>query len=584
MGESSTRKSRSPDDPTLSGELSELRDILFIPDESDIQRLRNRLEDRESRARDVSKVLPRALSLESSRDGRLDQALQPSVERALKKSVESDPRVLADALFPIIAPAIRRAITDRLREMLEGFNKALEHSLSPRALKWRFEAYRTGRSFSEIVLLRTLRFRVEQVFLIHRETGLALQHVEADSIHSQDPELISAMLTAIQDFVKDSFDVSEEGSLRTVGVGDVNVWIERGTNAVLACVIRGEAPASLRTVFKEVVENIHSEYRKELERFDGDADPFVSSGPLLEPCLETQFIQEDKGISPFTWVVVGSVALMLVAFLGMGVRTHLQWRDYLALLRVEPGITLTGTGMNWSTYEVFGLRDPLSRDPAVLLEESGLDPEEVVARWTPYFALEAKMVEARAISLLDPPPGIELRFEEGILHAKGRAPHDWAAQSRNRAALIPGVVEYRDGELIDEQEQTLQELSDRLEQYVLRFVRGSEFAAGSNDVLRELSESIQRLQELSERMGRLVRVEILGHSDPSGDVETNLRISRLRAERVVSHLVSAGIRAESLVASAVGYSDPIETQAALRNPRLSRRVTIRVASWEAGLK
>ena len=56
----------------------------------------------------------------------------------------------------------------------------------PRSLKWRFEAWRTGRPFAEIVLLKTLVYRVDQVFLIHKETGLLLQHVVADEVRAKD--------------------------------------------------------------------------------------------------------------------------------------------------------------------------------------------------------------------------------------------------------------------------------------------------------------------------------------------------------------------------------------------------------------
>ena len=63
--------------------------------------------------------------------------------------------------------------------MLESLNTTLEHSLSWRSLRWRLDARRTGKSFAEIVLLNTLVYRVEQVFLIHRPSGLLLQHLTA---------------------------------------------------------------------------------------------------------------------------------------------------------------------------------------------------------------------------------------------------------------------------------------------------------------------------------------------------------------------------------------------------------------------
>ena len=79
-----------------------------------------------------------------------------------------------------MGPAIRRAIAEALRAMVDSFNQVLQHSLSARALRWRVEAWRTGRPFAEVVLSHSLVYRVEQVFLVHRDTGLLLQHVAAD--------------------------------------------------------------------------------------------------------------------------------------------------------------------------------------------------------------------------------------------------------------------------------------------------------------------------------------------------------------------------------------------------------------------
>ena len=91
-----------------------------------------------------------------------------------------------------------------IRDRAESINQTLERRLSFESLKWRIEGWRTGRDFGEIVLTRSLGYRVEQVFLVHRETGLLLQHV-ARSDEVLDSDMVSGMLTAIQDFVRDSF-------------------------------------------------------------------------------------------------------------------------------------------------------------------------------------------------------------------------------------------------------------------------------------------------------------------------------------------------------------------------------------------
>ena len=99
-------------------------------------------------------------------------------------------------------------------------NQTLGRSFSAQGLKWRLEAWRTGKALREVVLLRTLVYRVEQVFLIHRETGLLLQHVSAGPRRaSQDADMVSGMLTAIRDFVQDSFGGKERAGSTPSGSG-----------------------------------------------------------------------------------------------------------------------------------------------------------------------------------------------------------------------------------------------------------------------------------------------------------------------------------------------------------------------------
>ena len=170
--------------------------------------LQARLGDPAVQARQVAAVLPQALQLQAL-DPELARALAPPVEDAITASIHRNPKPLADALFPVMGPAIRKAVAASLVGMVESFNRTLEHSLSWRSLTWRVEAFRTGRSFGEVVLLHTLLFRVEQVFLIDRTSGLLLQHVQAGVAGVQDADMVSGMLTAIRDFVGDSFAVAD---------------------------------------------------------------------------------------------------------------------------------------------------------------------------------------------------------------------------------------------------------------------------------------------------------------------------------------------------------------------------------------
>src|SRR5262245_46407999 len=238
---------------------AELRSLLVGPEQRELMALHEHVFDPSVQVRDVSRVLPDAIALRAS-DPQLTKALAPSLEEALTTSVRRDPRPLADALFPVMGPAIRRAITHTLAAMMESLNRTIEHSLSWRALQWRWTALRTGKPFAEIVLLNTLEYRVEQVFLIHSETGLLLQHVSHDGRAGQNADQISAMLTAIRDFISDSFRTTGGDTVDALRVGDLALVMEQGPRATIAGVVRGTPPYALRTTFQVALESIHRQF------------------------------------------------------------------------------------------------------------------------------------------------------------------------------------------------------------------------------------------------------------------------------------------------------------------------------------
>jgi len=248
---------------------------------------------------DVSQVLAEAIQLRARQDQQqLTNALLPTVEEALHLSVQRDPRVLINTIFPMLGPAIRKAIATALRSMLDSLNRSMEISLSWQGLRWRLEALRTGRAFAEVVLLHTLSYRVEQVFLMHRETDLLLHHVVAEAVPTHDAEMISGMLTAIQDFMRDAFEGAEGAALDTIEYGEHTLWIEQGPYAVLAGVVRYTAPRALQAVFQEALEHIHLEMGEALRTFAGDASPFRAIHHHLEACLLQQHKPAAHHVAP----------------------------------------------------------------------------------------------------------------------------------------------------------------------------------------------------------------------------------------------------------------------------------------------
>ena len=231
-----------------------MRQLLVGQELDELAQIKNWLDDPARRIADLAQILPEVVR--AARAKALREALEPIFEKAFQSSVRKHPKELADAIYPVIGPALRNSIAAAIREFAESLNQIVEKSASLRAIRWRIEARVTGKNFTEILLARSLLYSVEQVFLIHRKSGLLLLHVAAQDSVLKDADMISGMLTAIQEFFSDSF--TEGGQdLETVDAGRLKLWIQYGSKAVLVGAVSGSVPVALRDVFQKNLERIH---------------------------------------------------------------------------------------------------------------------------------------------------------------------------------------------------------------------------------------------------------------------------------------------------------------------------------------
>jgi OOP family OmpA-OmpF porin len=413
-----------------------------------------RFEEKPQLAEHLSAVLGDAVRLGAARDERLRDALAPLVSQGVRDTVERDPVTFGKALAPAMGPAIRQAVRQMFQSLVEGFERTLEVSFSPRGWKWRFEAWRTGKSFAEVVFLHTLRFRVEHAFLIHHETGLLLLHAAKPNVKSRSADLVSAMLTAIQDFVADAFEAGDGDGLGEFQVGDCSVWVERGQRAVLAAVIRGQAPRSLRGELRSAIEEIELGFARPLAEFDGDPAAFEIARPLLERCLAEQLRDDaprerrrrDLGL-PLTLVAGIAVALLGWCWLASH-REQSRWDDFLGSLRTAPGIAVTQARRDGERLVVSGLRDPLAADPAALAAAAGLDPGRLDMRWEAFHSGHPSFVIARLERALEPPPGVAFEVYGRTLRVRGRAPLRWIERLNDYVRFVPSIEALDAGGLI----------------------------------------------------------------------------------------------------------------------------------------
>ncbi|MBD2538064.1 OmpA family protein [Coleofasciculus sp. FACHB-SPT36] len=581
MADSSTHdlSSNTPENNLSTNEdLSELRSLLLGFEQSELDKLHERLKNPNIHAEDISQLLPEAIILRTMRDKQLSEAIVPTVEEAIHLSVTKDLNILSEAIFPVIGPATRKAIATALETTVQSLNQTVEHSLSPQGFKWRLEALQTGKSFAEVVLLRTLLYRVEQVFLIHKKTGLLLQHVVAPNVAAQDADLVSAMLTAIRDFVQDSFSVQTGDSLETLQFGELTIWIEPGPQAILAGIIRGNAPKEFKLVFQEVIEKIHLKYDQKFNSFEGDTAPFEGSTLYLEDCFQAQYQPKKTKPSPVLWILLSSILIALGSWFFFDFTEKQRWTAYLEKLNAQPGMTVVTSEKRRGKYFISGLRDPLAADPIKIMKESNINPKIVISRWEPYLSFYPKFTEIRAKDLLQPPATVSLIVDEkGTLRAEGSAPYQWIIEARKLVRAIPGINKFDEKNLIEMELKELELSENKIEKQLLFFTEGSTQLEPDQEIMIEnLIKEVKKLTNAAPYLGKNVQIEILGHANKIGSEQRNMILSQGRADAILSTLVSQGIKKTNLSAVGVGTKEILDKETTQQDRSLNRSVSFKV--------
>ena len=443
------------------------RALLHISD------LETQINDAEQRTREFAKLLPLAIREASqsinaqtpSEVSELTDSLQKPVEYCIRQSISKDTQPFAEALFPVMGPAIRKSINESFKTLIQSINQGLEQSLSLQGLGWRIKAWRSGRPFAEIVLQQTLIYRIDQVFLIHRETGLLIQHLHQDTVKINDSDAVSAMLTAIQDFIRDSFSASKTEELDSVEIGEYTVWMERGPYAVLACVIRGIAPYQFRNLMRSTLETLHGRYGALLQQYSGDNLLLQPSRPLLEETLQME-TKSDRQSQRLSYRLVVIVSVILLTLIGWGYY-HFQHQqrltDYIEALRKAPGIVVTSFKRSGGRWVIEGLRDPLAADPLQIQLQHHLSENEIESHWTPYLDLTPQLIEQRLERQLQPPATVSIQVQGDVLYLTGYASPNWINQIKSISQInqityaVMGINRIDLSQLVDTEHYLLQQ-------------------------------------------------------------------------------------------------------------------------------
>jgi hypothetical protein len=131
---------------------------------------------------------------------------------------------------------------------------------------------------------RYAKIFIEEAFLIHG-SGNLIHHTGIGRHTDIDEDIFSNMLTAIQEFIKDSFKKIEDSPVKRIEFGERKIMLERGKKLYLAVVYVGHETVRNVQPLVDAIEEIEKKYEKELMDWDGMMISFAGVEEILHKHL-----------------------------------------------------------------------------------------------------------------------------------------------------------------------------------------------------------------------------------------------------------------------------------------------------------
>lgn len=556
MGSHDDPAIKSGDLPALPNpDLDELRQILLGDNWRKLAALEREILDHGSFSRRVAGVLPDSLLAANSTPAALVGAMQDPTIESISVAARKEQERLSEALAPVIGPSIQRAIGQALQKFTQSIETIAQHNFSVKGLKWRVESARTGIPFHQVILKHTLKYEVEQVYLIQKPSGLLVTHLMHSDLAEQtvDRDAIAGMMMAIQDFVRDSAFAESSEPVQTIDMKGKTVWMCHGAWALLACVIEGRPPESLRAEIKSVLDVIHGKFQHALREFNGDLEGLAGVDHPMQPLLQRELIDEavdsKKGSRrskwPFFLVALAIAWLSYGAYVGF--ENHRQRARLENALKETPGVVVSELERVDGVWAARGMADPMSFDARAIAQKVQLPQEQLRLDFRPYISLEPPLVLRRAQIALNAPSTVNLKLNNGVLIVRGVATEDWVTRTKNVNPIMLNVDRIDSSGLSIDYSVPLKQIAEQLSALEVRFVERMKLASQGHAQLRLAADLILRAKTLAATSKQHVQVELNGKTDTPGSAEINQELRRSRAESVKTQLIELGVPATLLV-------------------------------------
>jgi len=141
--------------------------------------------------------------------------------------------------------------------------------------------------FGLFMVWRSTPTIVDEVFLM-TPTGMLLKHYTRRLRPDQDEDILAGMLSAVQTFIKESFDEAG-GKLNEIRFENYDIVISHSKNVVIAAIISTKKPEKLRTQLQSATNDIETQFGEKLSHWNGDKAELGDVDVLMKKFLAGKY-------------------------------------------------------------------------------------------------------------------------------------------------------------------------------------------------------------------------------------------------------------------------------------------------------
>ena len=159
------------------------------------------------------------------------------IKHSIKIQMTDSREDFIEALYPLIGKLVKSYVKNEFEKLFESINSRLDKTFSYGSFINRIKSYFTGIRYEELAIKNALGLNIEDVYIIHRESGLLIGNYSRNN--SADVDMVAGMLAAIKQFAEDAFNTNAGDDLETIEYGNSKIMIQSFYRYYVATVVNG---------------------------------------------------------------------------------------------------------------------------------------------------------------------------------------------------------------------------------------------------------------------------------------------------------------------------------------------------------